>query len=65
MFRLVRVFDANGVVGTTESSLVRSFILESPFGCARGTLVLLVEFGTAGNWADGIYWLGEGEGCDA
>ena len=65
VFRLIRVFDANGIVGTTKSPLVRCFILESPFGCARGTLILLIEFGTAGNWADEIYWLGEGEGCDA
>lgn len=63
--RLIGVLNANGVVGTTESSLVRLFILESSFGWARGALVLLVELGTAGNWADGIYWLGEGNGCDA
>ena len=65
VLRLVRMFNANGVVGTTESSLVRFLIIESSFGSARGTLVLLVELGTACNWADGIYWLGEGERCDA
>lgn len=65
MLRLVGVFNANGVVGPTESSLVSFFILESSFGGARGALVLLVELGTACNWSDGIYWLGEEEGCDA
>lgn len=65
VLRLVRMFNANGVIGTTESSLVRFLILESSFGSARGALVLLVELGTARNWADGIYWLGERERCDA
>ena len=59
------MFNADGVVGTTESSLVGLFILQSSFGGASGALVLLVELGRAGNWADGIYRLGEGEGCDA
>lgn len=63
--RLVRVFNANGLIGTTERSLVRLFIVESSSGGARGALVLLVELGTACDWADGIYWLGEGKGCDA
>lgn len=61
----IGVFNANGVVCTTESSLVTLFILESSFGGARRALVLLVKLGTARNWADGIYGLGEGEGCDA
>lgn len=65
MLRLVRMFNANGVVGTPESSLVSFFILESSFGGARSMLVFLVELGSACNWANGIYWLGEGEGCDA
>ncbi len=64
VFRLIGVFNANGIVGTTESSLVGLFILESSLGGARGALVLLVELGSACNWANGIYGLGEGEGCD-
>lgn len=59
------MFNANGVEGTTESSLMSRFILESSFGCARGALVLLVELGGACDWADGIYRFAEGEGCDA
>lgn len=62
---LIGMFNANGVVGPAESSLVSLFILQSAFGGARGALVLLVELGRAGDWADGIYRLGEGEGCDA
>ena len=65
MFGLVRVLNADGIVGTTERSLVSEFILESPFGNARGALVLFVELGRACDWADGVYWLGEGKGCDA
>ena len=61
---IVGMFDANGVEGTTESSLVGGFILQSSLGGARGALILLVELGSACDWADGIYWLGEGEGCD-
>ncbi len=64
MLRLIGVFDTNGIVCTTEGSLVGLFILQSPFGGARGAFVLLVELGCACNWADGIYWLGDGEGCD-
>ena len=62
---LVGVFNANAIVGTTEGSLVGFFFLESSFGGARGAFVLLVEFGSAGDWANGIYWFGEGERCDA
>lgn len=65
MLGLVGVFNANGVVCSTESSLVSFFILESSFGGARSALVLFVEFGSACDWADRIYRLGEGEGCDA
>ena len=65
MLVVIGMFNANGVVGPTESSLVSLFILQSAFGGARGALVLLVELGGAGDWADGIYRLGEGEGCDA
>lgn len=64
VLRLVGVFDADGIVCTTVRSLVRFIILESSFGGARGTLVLLVELGRACNWANGVYWLGEREGCD-
>lgn len=69
VLRLFRVFNADGIVGTTESSLVGLFILESSFcsarnassfGGARGALVLLVKLGGTGNWADGVYWFGEG-----
>ena len=65
VFGFVGVFNANGIVGTAERSLVGLLILESSFGGARGALVLLVELGTACNWADGIYRLGEGQRCDA
>lgn len=65
VFRVIRMFDADGVEGTTESSLMSRFILESSCGSARGALVLLVELGGACDWADGIYRFGEGEGCDA
>ena len=61
---IVGMFDANGVEGTTESTLVGGFILQGSLGGARGALILLVELGSACDWADGIYWLGEGEGCD-
>ena len=65
VFRLIGVFNDYGVVGSTKSSFVSLFILERSFGGARGALVLLVELGTACNWADEIYWLGESERCDA
>ena len=64
MVSIVGMFDTNGVEGTTESSLVGSFVLQSSFGGARGALILFVELGGTCDWADGIYWLGEGEGCD-
>lgn len=65
VFRVIGMFNANGVEGTTESSLMSRFVLESSFGGARGALVLLVELGGACDWADGIYRFREGEGCDA
>lgn len=65
VFGLVGVLNANGVVCTTESSLVSMLLCESSFSGARGAFVLLVELGTACNWADRIYGLGKGEGCDA
>lgn len=65
MLRFIGVVNDNGVVCATESSLMSMFILESSFRGARSALVLLVELGTACDWADGIYWLGEGERCDA
>ncbi len=64
MLRLIGVFDTNGIVCTTEGSLVGLFIFQSSFGGARGAFILLVELGCASDWADGIYWLGDGEGCD-
>ena len=59
------MFNANGIVGPTESTLVGYFTLESPFRGARGALILLVELGTACNGADRIYGFREGDGCDA
>ena len=64
MVSIVGMFDANGVEGPAESSLVGGFILQGSFGGARGALILLVELGGACDWADGLYWLGEGEGSD-
>ena len=60
---VIGMFDANGVEGTAESSLVGGFILQRSFSGARGALILFVELGGARDWADGVYWLGEGEGC--
>lgn len=59
------MFNADGIVGPTESTLVGGFILESAFGGARSALILLVELGTACNWADRIYGFRERDGCDA
>ena len=64
MVGIVGMFDANGIESTAESSLVGGFILQGSFGGARGALILLVELGGACDWADGIYWLAEREGCD-
>ena len=59
------MFDANGVEGTAERSLVSGFILQSSLSGARGALILLVELGGACDWADRVYWFREGEGSDA
>ena len=58
MIGVVGMFDANGIEGTTESSLVSFFIFQSSLGSARGALVLLVKLGGACNRTDGVYWLG-------
>ena len=62
---LVGVFDANGIVCTTEGTLVSLFILESSLGGTRSALILFVEFGSTCDWADRIYRFGKRKGCDA
>ena len=65
MLGVVWVFDADGIVGTAESTFVGIIVLQSSFGGTRGTLVLLVELGRTSNGTNRIYGLGQSEGCDA